>query len=180
MCDDDEISFDVCPGGLNGRITYGTFGPAAHGKFASSTGYYSMAGMFHRYDDEEPAPDPSQALSDEIADNLYQKQVGLCFVVWEEYAEHGWRWSEEIRGRYVIRLPNWIDSPKLITTLEAHGVTQHGKPERLNSYFGIGADEISLPELKKRMAPLLIPGTRFKDQRLLADELRQGIQQSLF
>jgi hypothetical protein len=145
----------VAVAGIAGIATMEAGGYAFTAKWASHTGYRHT---FNANDDPQV-----------IAQELYDEQASLCYLVGDEHKEFGWK-TVQINhdGLVQIRLPQWA-GVVVTESLEHMGIELHCP---FNCYWVFPAG-VSLEQARDALQPLLNPSTRLIDEYSLAMQLKK-------
>lgn len=155
---DSQTYVEITMGGITGKMEWSGYGMAAHGKWASHTGFRSLG---RDIDTSNPQ---------RMATELYEANEKLPFLVGEEHREHGWKSIDtNYRGEIQVRLPKWHNGV-VAACLERYGMTNTCT---LNNYwcFPESMHDVSKKLASKLLAPIAAPHTRFGCEAELASRI---------
>lgn len=171
--EDEKQTFKVTIEGIEATVTHDGNFPKIKGKLASSTGFRSFASFDTTLEDLAEGATLAEKAQN-LAQQMYDKQAGYAFMVWQDQKEAKWKDISTFGGEHEIRLPQWHEG-KVAAVLEEAGFTQDGH-QQANTKWAIPEDRIKVKDLRKALGPIHNNNTRFADEQQLADELRDSLQ----
>lgn len=172
---DTETVIELRLGGLPGTASIRGGSVIFRGNWASHTGFRSDTGGMSS-SDETDAHYAAKA-----AQELYNTAANYPFLVGNEYKEHGWEiLRKNYQGLLEVRLPSWHKG------IVAAALTELGAKEtcKINNFWTF-QEGTRIEDVKNWLAPILAEKTRFCDEVILAENIKNiaacsKIQISLF
>lgn len=155
---DQATHLEITMGGITGKIDWGGFSTTATAPWASHTGFRSLG------------VDVDTSNPQRLAQQLYEKNEKLPFLVGDEHRDHGWKSiCTNYSGEIQVRLPSW-HSGVVAACLESYGMT---KTCTINNYwcFPKNMQKVTQKLVAELLAPVAAPHTRFSCEVDLAKQI---------
>lgn len=161
----ETTAISIIINGLNGTVELNGNTVVLTGPWADSSG---------RYDYEVPDPEAYDAGQlFEAAEELYERNKILPFAVGADHVEQEWKFLRQLGcGSIAVRVPAWHRGIVALT-LEAYGMKPSAESDCCWAWDAKSGVNSELAHMV--LAPILDAGTRFSDERVLAEAIDSAV-----